>query len=45
MVDPNTNRFTYAYDPAGRLTGLVNPEGDRTTFSYDAAGRRIGSEA
>ena len=30
---------TYQYDPAGRLTGVINTVG--STFTYDAADRRV----
>ncbi|MDT5268361.1 MAG: hypothetical protein QOH49_547 [Acidobacteriota bacterium] len=30
--------FTYIYDEAGRLVGVVDPNGDTATYNYDAAG-------
>ena len=30
--------FTYIYDEAGRLVGVVDPNGDTATYAYDAAG-------
>ena len=38
MAQP-TGRFTYAFDPVGRIATLVNPESQTTSWSYDAASR------
>jgi len=42
MVDPDSGRFTYAYDLIGRLKTILNPYGETTTLVYDIADRRIG---
>ena len=34
-----TGLFTYAHDPVGRITTLMNPEGQVTSWLYDAASR------
>ena len=39
MIQPTGGRFSYAYDPVGRITTLTNHEGQVTTWSYDAASR------
>lgn len=39
MVEPSGGIFTYEYDPASQLDGLLNPQGDRTTLTLDAASR------
>ncbi len=33
---------TYAYDPAGNMTSLVNSKGQVSSLSYDSLGRRTG---
>ena len=38
MAQP-TGTFTYAYDPAGRISNLTNPEGRVTSWSYDPNSR------
>ena len=38
MAQP-TGRFTYVYDPAGRISTLTNPENQVSSWSYDAASR------
>lgn len=39
LADPNGNALTFAYDGAGRLTGIVDSAGRTVTLSYDANGR------
>ena len=34
----NTTSFTYIYDEAGRLVGVVDPNGETATYNYDAVG-------
>ena len=38
MAQP-TGRFTYNFDPVGRISKLANPEGQVTTWNYDGASR------
>ncbi|MEV5635960.1 RHS repeat-associated core domain-containing protein [Agromyces sp. NPDC052230] len=38
---PNPTTTTYAYDPAGRLTGMTDPSANSWSYAYDWAGRQI----
>ena len=39
LIEPDGLRFSYVYDPAGRISHLINPQGEPTTWTYDAASR------
>lgn len=34
---------SYGYDPAGRLSAIVDPAGETTTYMYDSLGRVVGA--
>ena len=41
MLEAQTAPFTYVYDEAGRLVGVVDAAGNTTTYTYDATGNIV----
>ncbi len=41
MLGAQTPPFTYAYDEAGRLVGVVDASGNTTTYTYDSLGNIV----